>query len=246
MVWYCRTDLYSSTSSLSLRLPKGWAGPGRANSPPYFCAARETVADLAYARLDWASPPHRLDSNAYTPPTHPDHGPTTVPVSQSSEPFPVATPEPLPRLQRRLRVRRTPMDQHGFFGCVQGSRYGRQRLRRVLLHSLHEVFRPLDATDSHYRQEPDAIKKLLKGDACWATRHIVLGRLVDTVPLTIDPPPHRVERLLALLAPVQPSQKHIQVLAPAPGRTPHRATWYPGGRGPLGGPRLRPAGVPRP
>jgi hypothetical protein len=52
----------------------------------------------------------------------------------------------------------------------------------------------------------------LKGDACEATLHIVLGWLVDTVRLTIKVPPHRVERLLAILASIEPTQKRIQVV----------------------------------
>jgi hypothetical protein len=95
----------------------------------------------------------------------------------------------------------------GLFRCVQGSGYRRQRLGRVLLHSFDEVFQPLDTTDSHYRQESAFVKKLLKGDFCWATtRHILRGWLVDTVRVTIEPPSHRFERLLALLALVEPSQ----------------------------------------
>jgi hypothetical protein len=192
-----------------LRLPMGWA-----DSPPYFCVATETVADLANARLAWNPPPHRLDSAADTPPA-PD-GPVALPASPAPAPFPTATPEPLPSRKRRLRVRRTPLAQFDVFvddfvGQVQGSKRRRDRLRRVLFHSLDEVFRPLDSTDSPHRQEPASVKKLLKGDAFWATRHIILGWLVDTVRLTIELPPHRVARLLEILASIAPNQKRIRV-----------------------------------
>jgi hypothetical protein len=192
-----------------LRLPMGWV-----ESPPYFCAAAETACDLANARLHWDPPPHRLDAEADTPPA--PNGPTAVPASCSPAPFPASTPEPPPRLQRRRRLRRTPLAQFDLYvddylGAAQGSRKRLQRLRRVLLHSLDEVFRPLDPSDSPYRQEPASVKKLRKGDAYWATRHIILGWLIDTVRLTIELPPHRVERLLAILASIAPDQKRIQV-----------------------------------
>lgn len=38
-----------------------------------------------------------------------------------------------------------------------------------------------------------------KGDAIWATCHIILGWLVDTARLTIELPPPRVECLLTIL-----------------------------------------------
>jgi hypothetical protein len=137
-----------------------------------------------------------------------------VPASQTPTPFLAATLEPLPRRQRRLRVRRTPLAQFDVFvddvvGLGEGSRRHREHLHRVLFHSLDEVIRPLDSTDSPHRQEPASVKKLLKGDAYWATRHIVLWWLVDTVRLTIGLPPHRVERLLALPASITPTQKRI-------------------------------------
>jgi hypothetical protein len=193
-----------------LRLPMGWV-----DSPPYFCAATETVADLANARINWHPPPHRLDADADTLPD--PSGPTAVPASRSPAPFPASTLEPPTRHQRRKRLRRKPLAQFDlycddFLGAAQGSSRRRKRLRRVLLHSLDEVFRPLEPTDSPYRQEPASVKKLKKGDACWSTRHIILGWLVDTVRLTIELPPHRVERLLAILASIAPTQKRIQVV----------------------------------
>jgi hypothetical protein len=65
----------------------------------------------------------------------------------------------LVRRQGRLRVRRTLLVQFDFFvdnfvGQVQGSSHSRKRLRRVLFHSLDEVFRALNYTYSPQRQEP--------------------------------------------------------------------------------------------
>jgi hypothetical protein len=80
-------------------------------------------------------------------------------------------------------------------------------------------FSPLRAPRVFRISAPSPTKKLLKGDSYWATHHIVLGWLVDTVRLTIEPPSLRVERLLALLASVEPSQKRIEVIKwhPLPG-----------------------------
>ena len=121
------------------------APDGLGDSAPYFCAATETVADLANARLNWDPPLHRLDTFADMPPD--PQGPAAVPAYRSPAPFLASTPEPPPRRQRRRRRRRKPLapfDVHmdDYLGSVQGFRKRRQRLRRVLRHSLEEVSDP--------------------------------------------------------------------------------------------------------
>jgi hypothetical protein len=81
---------------------------------------------------------------------------------------------------------------------AQGSPARLRRIRRILLGALDDVFRPLDSTDPSTRQEPASVKKMLKGDACWATLKIVLGWLIDTVRGTIELPPHRLDRIKEL------------------------------------------------
>jgi hypothetical protein len=49
-----------------------------------------------------------------------------------------------------------------------------------------------------------SVKKLRKGHACWATRHIILG-------WPIELPPHRVARLHAILDSISLTQKRVQV-----------------------------------
>jgi hypothetical protein len=56
------------------------------------------------------------------------------------------------------------------------------------------VLRKLDDLDNVHRQEPASIKKMLKGDATWATRKIVLGWLLDTVAMTVQLHSHRLRR----------------------------------------------------
>jgi hypothetical protein len=64
---------------IPLALPMGWV-----ESPPYFCAATETVADLANSRLNLRQVPrHRLEDAALTPPVPVESATTnsTAPVS---------------------------------------------------------------------------------------------------------------------------------------------------------------------
>jgi hypothetical protein len=85
-----------------------------------------------------------------------------------------------------------------YCNLVQGNRRRRETVRRILLHTIDEVLRPLDPARAHVHQEPTSVKKLRKGDAYWATRKIFLGWLIDTIQQTIELPPHRYERLLAI------------------------------------------------
>jgi hypothetical protein len=98
-----------------------------------------------------------------------------------------------------------------FIGMVQGSRCRRHHVKRILLHSLDKVFCKLEDMDDPRRQEPVLIKKMLKGDAAWETQKTVLGWMIDTVRMTVELPPHRIERLFELLDTVDPGQKRISV-----------------------------------
>ena len=68
-----------------------------------------------------------------------------------------------------------------FFGLVQGNKWKRRAVKRVLFRSLDKVFRPIDEADTKYRQEPASMKKLKNGDARWSTTKIVLGWFLDTI-----------------------------------------------------------------
>jgi hypothetical protein len=57
----------------------------------------------------------------------------------------------------------------------------------------------VDALDGPHRKEPASTKKLRQGDAFWETRKLVLGRIIDTICMTLELPPHHKERLLAIL-----------------------------------------------
>jgi hypothetical protein len=71
--------------ALPLVLPMGWT-----ESPPYFCAATETVTNMTNWRLmnRWKAPPHRLEALANTrpPPEAKGDGTLTSPVAEGPKP----------------------------------------------------------------------------------------------------------------------------------------------------------------
>jgi hypothetical protein len=180
---------------------------GRKNSPPAFCTATETIADLANHALQTSlkPKPHHLGQRAaqldqYTPVAldQPDVGP-----------FATITPDPsLPRPAPPTREVDVYVDD--FIAIAQGSPSTLNDVRNTLLHSIDEVFRPNDEADG-VRAEPVSLKKLDKGDASWKTRQTILGWDVDTEQKTIALPPHRIARLKELLDSIPAHQRRIGV-----------------------------------
>lgn len=84
-----------------------------------------------------------------------------------------------------------------------------RKVLRAALQAVDAVFRPLDATDPAHRKEPASVKKMLKGDAHWATQKRILGWDFDTHTETMHLPPHRVARLYAILTELQPPRKRM-------------------------------------
>ena len=97
-----------------------------------------------------------------------------------------------------------------FVGLAQGSSNSR-RVRRILMHAIDDVFRPLESADNAYRRAPVSVKKLAKGDCSWSTIKLVLGWIINTVSMTIHLPPHRVERLAEILSSIPITQKRTSV-----------------------------------
>ena len=97
-----------------------------------------------------------------------------------------------------------------FIGLAQEYSNSR-RVRRILLHAIDDVFRPLDSTDSPFRRQPASLKKLDKGDCSWSTVKVILGWIIDTVSMTIHLPPHRIERLAEILASIPVTQKRTSI-----------------------------------
>jgi hypothetical protein len=191
--------------SFPLALPMGWV-----NSPPYFTAATETIADLANASLTTTAkfPSHRLEVISKTDPN--SVADYQDPPSPSRAPL-VATAVPEDRIHEYSPrpVASHDVNVDDFLSLVQGRTRRRLQVKRSLLHALDSIFRGLDASDSLHRQEPASVKKFLKGDGEWATVKLVLGWLIDTVHKTIQLPPYRVERLQVILQDLPRTPKRV-------------------------------------
>ena len=182
-----------------LALPMGWV-----LSPPFFSAATETIADLANQRLTshYQPPHHRLESLADQPPPV-----DALPASQGP---PVEPPPPHP-FPLRVPLKFTDVYVDDFLQLIQGPPAVRAWARRVLFHTIDEVFRPHGEGDPPSRQEPISTKKLGKGDAHWSTRKVILGWILDTARETIELPPRRLQRLRDILASLPRTKKRIAV-----------------------------------
>jgi hypothetical protein len=189
---------------LPLVLPMGWM-----KSPPLFTAATETVADLANQQLQANGPStqHRLDLLSEAAPLPEHEGPPQY-RGTAAAPIP-ALVTPSDRPCAALKSWDVYVDD--FIGMIQGNHKHRRHVKRVLIHALDSVFRKLDKKDGPHCQEPSSIKKMKKGDATWATRKIILGWTVDTLAMTVELPPHRVERIFELLDSVTPGQRRISI-----------------------------------
>ena len=189
-----------------LVLPMGWK-----ESPPYFCAFTETIADVANERLQprptnpspitWMNLPTRSERNLLISlPGRP-----LRPLSLSRFlPFETHPYQPTPlhcNTSTSSLTTSSPSAKRPFL----------RRVRRTLLHAIDQVIRPLDGHDSRYRREPVSMKKLRAGDCSWGTVKLVLGWIVDTVNMTIQLPPHREERLWEILDSIPREQKRTSV-----------------------------------
>jgi hypothetical protein len=98
-----------------------------------------------------------------------------------------------------------------FIGAAQGSKERLIAIRRVLLHTLDELFRPLEDADNPHRRKPASTKKLDKGDAYWETRKLILGWILDTLRMTIEMPQRQVDCLRKILDSIPPDQKRTTI-----------------------------------
>ena len=205
-----------------LVLPMGWS-----NSPPIFSTATETIADLANRRLQQqvSPPPHPLDDKAeQVVPEDPlaicaDVTPSSAESSTSKPsykeallstalPVPPERDPSLPTQSKALAYVDVFVDD--FLALAQEHPNSR-RVRKILLHAIDDVFRPLDSSDGPFWRQPTSLKKLEKGDCSWSTIKIILGWIIDTVTMTIQLPPHRIERLSEILSSIPVTQKRTNV-----------------------------------
>jgi hypothetical protein len=143
------------------------------------------------------SVPHRLDA-----------------ISESDIPLeacPITAPEGppslrAPRAENPQPVKHWEVYVDDLIGMVQGSPKHLHHVNHFLLASLDKILRRLDPEDGIYQQEPALVKKILAGDATWATRKVVLGWLLETLDMLIELPPHRLVRLLTIFDTIGPHQ----------------------------------------
>ena len=186
-----------------LALPMGWV-----ESPPYFTTLTETACDLANTELRGRNSKrprntvHRLEQVAATPPSD------TVEVQGKCE----ATRRDTRRGHRQGRPPVAAVDVYvDDFLLLAQTEHQRERVLRTTLHAIDDVFRPLSPSDPEIRKEPASVKKMLKGDACWATQKRLLGWDINTETSTLNLPPHRLERLYTLLDMIRPPRKRIAI-----------------------------------
>ena len=219
--------------ALPLVLPMGWK-----NSPPAFCVATETAADLANNAInsDAQPNPHPLNAHAAalddspSTPTAPAPFPTAAPSITTALPpplppatthantsvTPISTPTPVPTTRdpclpsSKVPVSYVDVFMDDFLALAQGQQ-NRQRVRQLLFHAVDTVFRPNDFHDQISRREPVSLKKLRQGDCSWSTIKTVLGWIINTAAMTLQLPPHRQDRLGQILASIPPSQKRTSV-----------------------------------
>ena len=176
---YVVPPLPSDTTILlcvDLVLPMGWV-----NSPDMFCAASETVADMANGYI--------LDPTSaffiYPPTVN----------AYSTKPAPTASSAP-------LQCTKVYMDD--LLSATQGDRTQQQRVSKITLRALKEIFPSLPAET----KDLISLKKALQGDGDWTTTKEILGWMVDTEDGTLTLSPKRKAELGTLLD-IPPSQRRI-------------------------------------
>ena len=133
---------------IDLVLPMGWV-----NSPPFFCAASETAADLANAYIkDPTTPwvPYKPTVGKYSTTPHPRASST------------------------RLQEVEVYMDD--FMGMMQGDVEQQERVTELLLQAIKEIF----PTVSAEFKDSVSLKKAMKGDGSWLPVKEILGWILDT------------------------------------------------------------------
>jgi len=171
-------DFREPLLGIPLSLPMGWA-----LSPPWFCAFTETCADLSNTN------PQQTSVN------HPYHDIVRLNVDHSMTPsfapdaiFPYSPTLP----QSPLSYTDVYLDD---FMLISQAPAHIPALNS-LLHHIHLIFQ--DPKHSKRRQVVSQ-SKVLKGDATLQTTKRILGWDINSRQLTIQLPPHRQERLQALL-----------------------------------------------
>jgi len=166
--------------AIPLSLPMGWR-----DSPPYFCAFTETVADSSNddVRHSTVYPDHDLLQTCQQPPLDTQHqsfhDTALQPLGDTSSP-PLAY---------------TDIYMDDF--CLLAQPPCHINTLNTVLHNITRVFH--DPPHSP-RQHVVSHSKIAKGDAAWSTTKRLLGWDVDTRAMTLSIPPPRQAKLIAHIA----------------------------------------------
>jgi hypothetical protein len=193
-------------------LQMGWC-----DSPSYFCAASETARDVAETLA--AQPMGSLAA-------HPLEG-YLVPPSD--------WPEDTLHTSTAAFVNLMEVYVDDFIQMAQTTDPKQlEHLARAMLHAIHAVFPPPEAT-GHAGEDPIALKKLRQGDGMWDIRKEILGWIFDGAKRCIELPPDKVERIQqeirAIVRHKQVPRRHLEKLR---GRLRHACIGLPAGKGLMG------------
>jgi hypothetical protein len=153
-------------------------------SPPYFCPFTETIADLSKRWCDSLPQDHPYSTVIQT-----SAGTSTLPLHLAPSAILPYNPKPPPS-----PVVYTDVYLDDFMVVTQQPRH--LTTMHNLLRAVHSVFR--DPPNSP-RRVVVSQSKVDKGDATLSTMKRILGWDINTHTMTIHLPPHRLERLHALL-----------------------------------------------
>jgi hypothetical protein len=167
--------------ALPLTLPMGWA-----QSPPFFCAYTETIADMANSTSTLTpstSLPHPLLAPSQT---HEDATTTTFHPSATV----LGSPNTPPLAYTDVYV-------DDFITMAQ-----RPHHLPTLSHLLHTIDAVFPNPPNTVRRPVISAKKMVQGDMSFSTRKRILGWDVDTQSMTLHLPPHRLQNMRQLLLPL--------------------------------------------
>ena len=210
--------------------------------PPPFLPGSGTGSAAAMPPLSCSSKtprykPSPLQTQGSAASPHSLQLPRIVPSGSAAMPHSLPRPLPVPTARASLQPLPSPVEyvdlyMDDFLGLAQGHPRRRERVRNTIFSSIDVVFRPNEPSDSAHRKETISLSKLNKGDACWATRKILLGWLIDSIAETIALPEHRHQRFLEILHNLQNRRRvSLKVWHKTLGELRSMILAIPGGRG---------------
>ena len=179
---------------------------GCKNSPTLFCAAIETISNVAN---------DLLRSRIYTC----SHKLNTRVEDVAKPPAPSLRPN-LAALQQDFHLHRqnscllsyVEIFLNDFLDLEQGPTHRCHTVRWALFHAINAVFITLNSKYGEHFDEVLFLKNINAGDLTWLTCQVLLGWIVDSVNLTMNLPPYRAERLKEILGAIPPAHKRVVII----------------------------------